>query len=137
MSCNLPYDLSPAQKASFDKDGFLLIPDLLNPDEVSALQSYTAEVKSWPARPGQHMPYEETRADGTTGLCRTESRSPRCYPDADYANYHTGFDELFRGKRLTGILGELMGERAVLFKEKINYKEAGGSGGFDAHIDAK
>ena len=43
-----------------------------------------------------------------------------------------------------------MGEQAVLFKEKvtrswnlwpkltvkINYKEAGGSGGFDAHIDA-
>jgi hypothetical protein len=29
-----------------------------------------------------------------------------------------------------------MGERAVLFKEKINYKEAGGSGGFAAHIDA-
>lgn len=30
-----------------------------------------------------------------------------------------------------------MGEDAILFKEKINYKEAGGSGGFDAHIDAK
>jgi len=44
-----------------------------------------------------------------------------------------------------------MGDQAVLFKEKasfalrskrkkancqINYKEAGGSGGFDAHIDA-
>lgn len=55
----------------------------------------------------------------------------------DYANYHTGFNSLFRGKRLTGILTDLMGEQAVLFKEKINYKEAGGSGGFDAHIDAK
>jgi len=55
---------------------------------------------------------------------------------SDYANYHKGFGSLFRGERLTGILSELMGERAVLFKEKINYKEAGGSGGFDAHIDA-
>jgi hypothetical protein len=67
---------------------------------------------------------------------------------SDYANYHAGFGGLFRGKRLTGILSELMGEQAVLFKEKvspsyvypadvqINYKEAGGSGGFDAHIDA-
>lgn len=44
---------------------------------------------------------------------------------------------MFRGQRLGGILTELMGEPAVLFKEKINYKEAGGSGGFDAHIDAK
>lgn len=54
----------------------------------------------------------------------------------DYANYHAGFSSLFRGERLTGILSELMGERALLFKEKINYKEAGGSGGFDAHIDS-
>ena len=51
---------------------------------------------------------------------------------------------------MIGILTDLMGEQAVLFKEKvarsfdrwskltdqINYKEAGGSGGFDAHIDA-
>lgn len=64
-------------------------------------------------------------------------RSVQVTDVSDYANYHDGFNGLFRGKRLTGILTELMGEQAVLFKEKINYKEAGGSGGFDAHIDAK
>jgi len=38
----------------------------------------------------------------------------------DYVNYHSGFNDLFRGKRLTGILSELMGEPAVLFKEKVS-----------------
>jgi hypothetical protein len=38
----------------------------------------------------------------------------------DYANYHDGFGRLFRGDKLTGILTELMGELAVLFKEKVS-----------------
>ncbi|ORY29323.1 hypothetical protein BCR39DRAFT_532323 [Naematelia encephala] len=123
---NVPYALSPEQIKSFHEDGFLMLPDVLKPDQVKDMQAWSAEVKGWPNRLGQHMHYEEVRADGTTGLCRTEN----------YVNYHKGFNDLFRGERLTGLLSELMGQRAVLFKEKINYKEAGGSGGFDAHIDA-
>jgi hypothetical protein len=40
---------------------------------------------------------------------------------SDYANYHPGFGGLFRGERLIGILTDLMGEQAVLFKEKASY----------------
>ncbi|BEJ15693.1 hypothetical protein CspHIS471_0502980 [Cutaneotrichosporon sp. HIS471] len=126
MSFDKKYYLLPEQLESFEKNGYLMLPDVLSEYEVKEMQQWSAEVKGWPDRPGQHMPYEEVRADGTTGLCRTEN----------YANYHDGFNSMFRGERLLGILTELMGERAVLFKEKINYKEAGGSGGFDAHIDA-
>lgn len=39
---------------------------------------------------------------------------------SDYANYHSGFGGLFRGERLIGILTDLMGEQAVLFKEKVS-----------------
>jgi hypothetical protein len=39
---------------------------------------------------------------------------------SDYANYHAGFGDLFRGERLIGILTDLMGEQAVLFKEKVS-----------------
>ncbi|RSH80152.1 hypothetical protein EHS25_007257 [Saitozyma podzolica] len=138
MSLNIPYPLSPTQVESFHRDGYLLIADALSPSDIQDMQAWSAEVKAWPNRVGEHMPYEEQRADGSTGLCRTESK---CFTDrvrlmTDYANYHDGFGRLFRGDKLTGILTELMGEQAVLFKEKINYKEAGGSGGFDAHIDA-
>ncbi|KAL1407796.1 hypothetical protein Q8F55_007231 [Vanrija albida] len=126
MSFDTPYPLTPAQAASFASDGFLILTDVLSQPEVADLQAWAGEVQTWPSRRGQHMPYTEVRADGSVGLCRTEN----------YANYHAGFGGLFRGQRLTGILSELMGEPAVLFKEKINYKEPGGSGGFDAHIDA-
>jgi hypothetical protein len=70
---NSTYALTEAQKESFGRDGFLLLDDILTPSQVSDLQTWTAEVKGWPNRTGEHMPYEEIRADGSTGLCRTES----------------------------------------------------------------
>lgn len=67
------YYLYPEQLERFERDGFLMLPDVLTPFEVQEMQQWAAEVKSWPNRPGEHMPYEEVRADGSTGLCRTES----------------------------------------------------------------
>ena len=75
------YILSEAQKASFNRDGFLLLDDVLTTSQVSDLQTWTAEVKSWPNRQGEHMPYEEIRSDGTIGLCRTESKSSHSLTD--------------------------------------------------------
>jgi hypothetical protein len=119
---NSIYTLTATQKESFDRDGFLLLDDVLTPSQVSDLQTWTAEVKGWPNRKGEHMPYEEIRADGSTGLCRTESTYfVSSGLISDYANYHPGFGGLFRGERLIGILTDLMEEQAVLFKEKVSY----------------
>jgi hypothetical protein len=71
---NSSYTLTSTQKTSFEKDGFLLLDDILTPTQVTDLQTWTSEVKNWPNRRGEHMPYEEIRSDGSTGLCRTESR---------------------------------------------------------------
>jgi len=121
-SFNSTYSLSEAQKVAFNRDGFLLLDDILTPSQVSDLQTWTAEVKGWPNRKGEHMPYEEIRADGSTGLCRTESTYLVLSGlMSDYANYHSGFGDLFRGERLIGILTDLMGEQAVLFKEKVSF----------------
>jgi hypothetical protein len=70
---DIPYSLTEDQKSSFEHDGFLMLPDVFTPQQVHDLQSWTVEVKSWPSRPGQHMPYEEVRVDGSTGLCSNES----------------------------------------------------------------
>lgn len=70
---DFPYDLSPAQVSSFERDGFLLLTDVLSQDQAKDLQSWTAEVKGWPDRKGEHMAYAEKRSDGTMGVCRTES----------------------------------------------------------------
>ena len=75
MLLNGKYQITPEQVKSFQKDGYLLLDDLLDGPSVEEVVRWTAEVKSWPNRPGQHMPYEEERADGTVGLCRTESTS--------------------------------------------------------------
>ena len=68
------YHLTPDQIQSFEKNGYLLLDDLLDQKSVEDVVEWTAEVKGWPNRRGEHMPYEEERADGTIGLCRTESR---------------------------------------------------------------
>lgn len=73
MRSDHSYSLSSDQVESFEKDGFLIIEDMFDPATIEQITRWTAEVKAWPSRPGQHMPYEEERADGTIGLCRTES----------------------------------------------------------------
>jgi hypothetical protein len=75
MTFDKKYYLYSEQLESFEKNGYLMLPDVLTPFEVEEMQQWAAEVKGWPNRPGEHMPYEEVRADGTTGLCRTESES--------------------------------------------------------------
>ncbi|KAK7457919.1 hypothetical protein VKT23_010266 [Stygiomarasmius scandens] len=71
------------------------------------------------------MHYDEVTSTGQRTLCRTEN----------FADYHSGFQELFRGRQILDILEDLSGEEMVLFKEKINYKSPR-AGGFKAHLDA-
>ncbi len=52
----------------------------------------------------------------------------------NFAPYHDGFRALFETAALAGRVGELLGEPAVLFKDKINFKMAGGDG-FTPHQD--
>ena len=118
--------ISPSEETSFEKNGFLIIRDLLSPSEAKDLQRWAQEVHDWPNdETSPWMPYEEINKDGKHVLCRTEN----------YAASHIGLDGLLRGEKLLGVLKQLSGEDMVLFKEKINYKLAG-SGGFAAHIDS-
>lgn len=120
-----PYNLSDEQIASYERDGFLILRDLLDESTTKEIRAWAQEVHDWPYEPGKWMPYEEQREDGTRVLCRTEN----------FADFHEGFNTLFRGNRLLGILEQLNNEPMILFKEKINYKHPG-AGGFDAHTDA-
>jgi ectoine hydroxylase-related dioxygenase (phytanoyl-CoA dioxygenase family) len=58
-------------------------------------------------------------------LCRTENFVP----------FHAGMRELLTTGTLPETAGALLGEAAVLYKEKVNYKAVGGAG-FAAHQDA-
>ncbi|KFY17221.1 hypothetical protein V492_00815 [Pseudogymnoascus sp. VKM F-4246] len=122
----MAYSISSDQQAFFEKNGYLILQDVLSGDETLKLQKWAQEVHDLPrTEDTPWMPYEEVNKFGKSVLCRTEN----------YANYHADFNGLLRGDRILGILGQLAGEDMLLFKEKINYKLAG-SGGFAPHVDS-
>lgn len=111
--------LSEADKAFFEDNGYLVVPNLLSAQEAVDVQTWVNEVHDWPTDElSPWMPYAEINAQGRHVLSRTEN----------FAASHRELDGLLRGEKLLEILRELSGEDMVLFKEKINYKFAGGGG---------
>lgn len=111
----------------FRSTGYLLIPGLFTGDRLAELVRWTDEVEAWPETPGKAMKYfEASRADGTRLLQRIENFYP----------YHAGFRALCDSPEMQGVSSDLLGEEAVLFKEKINFKLPGGAG-FEPHQDAQ
>lgn len=45
--------ITDSQKESFAKDGYLILRDILSPDEQIELIKMTQEVKDWPDTPGK------------------------------------------------------------------------------------
>jgi hypothetical protein len=119
--------LSPAERSFWERNGYLWLEGFLPANEVAALQCWTEEIAAWPDTPGHWMRYYERAPGGADGkvLARIENFLP----------YHAGLDALFRGGRLAALLAALLGEPAVVFKDKINMKTAGGAG-FAPHQDA-
>jgi len=119
----MPKVLTQEQVDAYNRDGFVYLADLLTQAEKENLIAWTSEVESWPETAGKWMQYFE-RKDGARLLCRTEN----------ILDYHPGLDALIRGK-ITDAVSDAVGEPALLFKEKINFKLAGGAG-FSPHQDA-
>ena len=97
-------------------------PRLLGPDELDAVRASATEVESW--APGSHTwgHYAE-EIDGRPAICRTENVSA-CVPSVAAVVEGT----------LRRAASEALGDDAVAFKDKINYKQPGGAG-FRPHQD--
>ncbi len=119
--------LGAAERRFWERNGYLWIERFLAANEVAAIRCWTEEIGAWPDAPGRWMRYYERAPGGEEGkvLARIENFLP----------FHTGLDGLFRSGRLAGLLADLLGEPAVVFKDKINMKAAGGAG-FAPHQDA-
>lgn len=117
--------LTDAELAVWRRDHKLVLPDVFTGAALDALRAWTADLEARPEAPGKWMKYFEAGASAGRQLCRVE----------DFLPYHGGFAELLAGPGILRWLGQLLGEPAVLFKEKINFKLPGGSG-FTAHQDA-
>jgi hypothetical protein len=92
--------------------------------DVDELASWVDEVAAWPDDGGGWMHHRELTDTGPQ-LCRTEGFVP----------FHAGLGALLSTGRMLETASALLGEPAVLYKEKINYKLPGGAG-YAPHQDA-
>jgi len=125
-----PRTLTAKQLEEYDRDGFLLIKaaDIWTPEELKALITDVAAMEHWPDAPGKYMKYyEANRRDpnGSKLLQRVEN----------FTQYAPSLESLCGNQsKLCNMACDLLGEKALLYKEKVNYKLAGG-GGFAPHQD--
>ncbi len=87
------------------------------------LQTWADEVAEWPEGDGP-LQYQEMTEAGPV-LCRSENLVP----------YHEGIRSLLCSGDMLEVAGALLGEPAVLYKDKLNYKLPGGAG-YSPHQDA-
>lgn len=120
--------LDSAQIESFHRDGFVAAPGFFGAEDMRRITGWTDEIIAWPEAPGRHMVYHEDSLThpGTRVVQRIEDVTP----------FHGGFRGLFSHGRMADAVAALLGEPAVLFKDKINLKLPGGDG-FKAHQDAQ
>ena len=116
--------ITPEEIGTYRDQGYLKIPNFLSGEEAALLGSWTEIVGSWPASEDKWMHHYEQTIHGIC-LARTE------YVIA----YHEGIRQLLTQGKVPETAGQLLGEPAILYKEKFNYKYPGG-GGYVAHQDA-
>ncbi len=109
--------------ADFARTGWLLT-RTLDDDGVADLRRWVDEVSGWPDDGDGWLHHREMTDDGPK-LCRSENLVP----------FHEGFRRLLTEGALVEVASALLGEPAVLYKEKINYKLPGGAG-YAPHQDA-
>ena len=118
-------ELTESQLDTYRRSGWVAAPGYYSRAEADEIRRYTEELSALPEVSGAQMVYRERSLLDTSAqvLQRVE----------DFCDYHAGFDRLMRG-RLRETVAKLIGEPALLFKEKINYKMPGGAG-FEPHQD--
>ena len=90
---------------------------------AALVRSYVDEIAAWPD--GSDWLHYRELTDHGPKLCRTENFTP----------FHDGMREFLASGSMVAMASALLGEQAVLYKEKINYKLAGGAG-YAPHQDA-
>ena len=109
--------LSERQRADFSRDGWLVLRGAIPAARLEQLRAWVDQVCEWPhvGGPGMHH-FEET--DTGSSLARSEDLVP----------HHPGLAAFICEGDLLTWVGDLLGEPAVLYKEKINHKQPGGAG---------
>jgi ectoine hydroxylase-related dioxygenase (phytanoyl-CoA dioxygenase family) len=118
--------LDREQIDAFRRDGYLVVRAWYDRDRMAELSAAIDELAARVPERGKQMVYNEDslRTSGERVLSRIEK----------FCEHHDTLARLAHEPRLTGALGQLLGDEAVLFKDKINFKLPGGAG-FTPHQD--
>jgi ectoine hydroxylase-related dioxygenase (phytanoyl-CoA dioxygenase family) len=111
-----------AAAAHFAEHGWALVATM-DHDTAARVRTWVDDLATWPDD-GDWLHYREMTDDGPK-LCRTENFVP----------FHDGLRALLTTGSMVDTASRLLGEPAVLYKEKVNYKLAGGAG-YAPHQDA-
>ncbi|MGF6232466.1 hypothetical protein QFZ27_006421 [Inquilinus ginsengisoli] len=118
--------LSDDDLAAYAHTGWVAARGFFDAAETAAITRWTEELSAMPEEPGKHMVYyEPSLLDPSKRVMqRIENFCP----------YHSEFDGLVRHGRLFQAVEQLLEGPSCLYKEKINFKMAGGAG-FEPHQD--
>ncbi len=116
--------LDDEQRAAWAHDGYLVLRAALDATRVAEITAWVDEVEGWAGAGGPGLHHFEQTDVGPT-IARSE----------DLIGHHPGLRALLTEGLLPDLAGQLFGEPALLYKEKVNYKQPGG-GGFAPHQDA-
>lgn len=118
--------LTPEQISDFKNNGYLVVKGAFSSSEMKIFSDWTDEVLAMPEETGKHWVYHEKslRGDDANLISRIENITP----------FHDGFRQMTEALRQP--TGQLLGEEAILFKEKVNFKMPGGDG-FKPHQDSQ
>ena len=118
--------LSDKQIELFHKRGFLVLREAFSASVSENIRKWADEIANFPEEVGKHWVYHEpSLLDEKRNLInRIENMTP----------FHGGLSAL--ANSFVPSCGQLLGEEAVLFKDKINFKMPGGDG-FKPHQDSQ
>lgn len=116
--------LDAGQRAAFERDGYIVLRRALTAPRVEEVAAMVDQVATWATSAGQGLHHFE-QTDTGPALARSE----------DLIGHHPGLRSLLTEGLVPDLAGELLGEPAALYKEKVNYKQPGGAG-FAPHQDA-
>jgi 2-aminoethylphosphonate dioxygenase len=121
-----PPELGRSALEHYTRHGWTFVPGFFSATQTTQLVQFTDEVCALPELAGRQMLYREP------SLLDAQARVIQRIEN--FCPFHVGFDQLIRGHRLQSAVEQLLGDPAVLFKEKINFKISGGAG-FEPHQD--
>lgn len=111
------------QLLHFDARGWAMLAGIYTPEEQEALAAFTNELEGWPDSPGKWLRYHERSGNGKV-LARIENFVP----------FHPQLAALLLSERIYRLAALALGEPALLFKDKINFRFSG-TRGFALHQD--